>query len=91
MMGSISGPSSDSLMVLLGEGSKLGCPLGDTEWYDTLKRAAPVKEGAARPGECERLDERRREKKKWSITEVPESLASNLKQAAATEPDSSGS
>lgn len=60
-MGSISGPSSDSLTVLLGEGSKLGCPLGDREWYDTLKRAAPVKEGAAMPGECDRLEERTRE------------------------------
>lgn len=53
-MGSISGTSTDSLAVLLGEGRKL-CPLGDDEWYDMLKRAATEKEGAAMPGEWDRL------------------------------------
>ena len=54
-MGSISGRRSVSLDVLLGDG-----PLEHGLWKDSLKRDAPEKEGAAIPGECERLETDRR-------------------------------
>lgn len=58
-MGSISGTSIVSLMLLLGEGKKPWCPLGDGLWKDwLLKRAAPEKDGAAMPGEWARLEGR---------------------------------
>lgn len=53
-MGSISGIGAVSFRVLLGDVSRL-CPRADGEWHDMLKRCAPVKEGAAMPGEWARL------------------------------------
>lgn len=50
-MGSISGTTIVSLTVLLGDGKKPWCPLGDGLWKDVLNRAAPEKDGAAMPGE----------------------------------------
>lgn len=60
MMGAISGTSIVSLMVLLGEGNKLWCPLEDGLWKDALNRAAPEKDGTAIPGEWARLGQKRR-------------------------------
>lgn len=53
-MGSISGIRAVSFRVLLGDARRL-CPRVDGEWHDMLKRCAPVKEGAAMPGEWARL------------------------------------
>lgn len=53
-MGSISGIKVVSFRVLLGDASRL-CPRADGEWHDMLKRCAPVKDGAAMPGEWARL------------------------------------
>lgn len=55
MIGSISGIAMLSLAVLLRDGNKPWCPLGDGLWKDVLKRDAPEKDGAAMPGEWARL------------------------------------
>lgn len=51
MIGSASGASTVSLMVLLGEGRRPWWSRGAGLCRDVLKRDAPENEGAAMPGE----------------------------------------
>lgn len=68
-IGSISGIRAVSFRVLLGDASRL-CPRADGEWHDMLKRCAPVKEGAAMPGEWARLIIKHTQQQKTLVLET---------------------